>query len=388
MRFQPSLQLTPDALNQLKLVIQAHRTPQAIARRAQLILLWHTHPDWSTKQIARRVDRHESWVRKWRRRWNETHSLQDAPRSGAPRRFSPEVRAQVTALACSLPRSHGLPLSRWSRAELARHVARTLSPPAISASTVGRWLAVEQIHPWRYHSWQHISAPEEFLSRARPVLRLYEHATTLLEQGVWVVCTDEKTSIQARQAEQAPRPAIQNHPVYQSPRYHRHGAVNLMAALSVADGLVYGQCHTRKRFVDFRTFLETIIVAEAQRRGVQTIALVLDNGSTHAFKQLPQWACDLTTKLEGKLAVQLYWLPTNASWLDQIEIWFSLLQRKLLQPNHFSNCQELEQAIMDFMTHYNQTAKPLEWSYTVEALEHKLATRLEENVKLEDERVA
>ncbi len=71
MRFQPSqrsLQLTPNALNQLKLVVQAHRTPQAIACRAQLILLWHTHPDWSTKQVARRLNRHESWVRKWRRR--------------------------------------------------------------------------------------------------------------------------------------------------------------------------------------------------------------------------------------------------------------------------------------------------------------------------------
>ncbi len=110
-----------------------------------------------------------------------------------------------------------------------------------------------------------------------------------------------------------------------------------MAALSVADGLVYGQCHTRKRFIDFRSFLETVLVAEAQRRGVQTIALVLDNGSTHASKQLPRWVSDLATRSEGKLTVQLYWLPTNASWLDQIEIWFSLLQRKLLQPNHFSS---------------------------------------------------
>ncbi len=86
----------------------------------------------------------------------------------------------MTALACSLPRSHGLPLSRWSRAELARHATRTPSLPALSASTIGRWLAAEQIRPWRYHSWQHISAPEEFLSRARPILRLYEHATALL----------------------------------------------------------------------------------------------------------------------------------------------------------------------------------------------------------------
>jgi len=248
--------------------------------------------------------------------------------------------------------------------------------PPISASTIGRWLAAEQIRPWRYHSWQHIQKPEEFLERARPVLHLYEQATALLEQGVWVVCTDEKTSIQAREAEQAPRPAMPKHPVYQSPRYIRRGALQLMAALSVADGLVYGQCHPRKRFVDFRCFLETVIIAEAQRRRVQTVALILDNGSTHAPKQLPLWVKELASRSDGKLTMQLYWLPTNASWIDQIEIWFSLLQRKLLQPKHFTSLNELEQAIQDFIRYYNQTAKPLEWSYTVEKLERKLGTNL------------
>jgi hypothetical protein len=149
----------------------------------------------------------------------------------------------------------------------------------------------------------------------------------------------------------------------------------------VADGLVYGQCHPRKRFVDFRSFLETVIVAEAQRRRVQTVALVLDNGSTHAPKQLARWVQQLATTTEGKLRMQLYWLPVNASWLDQLEIWFSLLQRKLLQPNHFCGLDELEQAIQNFITRYNQTAKPLKWSYTAEQLEHKLATRLIRDVK-------
>ena len=145
--------------------------------------------------------------------------------------------------------------------------------PTISARTLGRWLTAEQIRPWRFHSWQHIQNPEAFLQRASRVLRLYEYAAALLEQGIWVVCTDEKTSIQARQAEQAPRPAIHKHPVHQSPRYKRQGALHLMAALSVADGLVYGQCQARKRFVDFRSFLETVLVAEAQRRQVQTVVV-------------------------------------------------------------------------------------------------------------------
>jgi hypothetical protein len=320
-RSQHSLLLAPRELDQLKLLIQAHRTPQAVARRAQLIEASHTHPDWGTKQMACALHWPESWVRKWRRRWQETHSLIDASRSGAPRRFSSEVRAQVTALACSLPRAYGVPLAHWSRAELARYVTTVPALPTLSARTIGRWLTAEQIRPWRFHSWQHIQNPEAFLQRARPVLQLYEYARALLEQGIWVVCADEKTSIQARQAEQAPRPAIHMHPVYQSPRYKRQEALHLMAAFSVADGLVYGQCHPRKRFVDFRSFLETVVVAEAHRRRVQKIALVLDNSPTHAPKQLPGLVQELEKTSEGKLTVQLYWLPTNASWLDQIEIW-------------------------------------------------------------------
>jgi transposase len=117
---QHALQLAPQELAQVKHLAQAQRTPQAVARRAGLIEAWYIHPNWSTKQFAQALSRHENWVRKWRHHWSETHSLQDAPRSGAPRRFSPEVRAQVTAVACSLPRSHGLPLTHWSRAELAR----------------------------------------------------------------------------------------------------------------------------------------------------------------------------------------------------------------------------------------------------------------------------
>jgi transposase len=376
-----SFQLSPTDVKPLLQLIQAHRTPQAVVRRARIVLAVHAHPDWSSQQLAQLLELNPRLVRKWRHRWQETHSLKDLPRSGPRRRFPAQVRAQVTALACSLPRSHGVPLAHWSRAELARYVAATPSLPPISASTIGRWLAAEQIRPWRYHSWQHIQDAEAFLLRARPVLQLYEQAAALLQQGIWVVCTDEKTCIQAREAEQAPRPAIHEHPVYQSPRYHRHGVLHLMAALSVADGLVYSQCHPRKRFVDFRSFLETIVVAEACRRRVQTIALVLDNGPTHASKQLPGWVSELARTLEGKLTMQLYWLPTNASWLDQIEIWFSLLQRKLLQPNHFTSLNELEQAIADFITHYNQTAKPLKWSYTDEKLERKLAARLRGDVQ-------
>jgi len=187
-----------------------------------------------------------------------------------------------------------------------------------------------------------------------------------------VICVDEKTSIQARKRPQAPDPARSGQPVHVSHRYERKGALNLFAALSVADGKVYGRCRLRKRFVDFQAFLLATVIPEALARGVHTVALIIDNSTTHAPKQLERWLEEQIAAHGWALNIQVYWLPVNASWLDQIEIWFSILQRKLLQPNHFERSGKLKQAITDFIAYSNETAKPVQWSYTVAELEEKL----------------
>lgn len=290
--------------------------------------------------------------------------------------FPPEVRAQVTATACTLPRQTGVPLARWSRAEVARKVAASLEGHAPSASTVGRWLKAERLRPWRYHSWQHIHDPKRFLERARPALQLYAQALSLLREGTWLVCLDEKTSIQAREGEQPPRPAQSGQPQRREARYQRRGARHLFAGLSVADGQVYGTCRARKTFADFQAFVQQVIIPQALQRGVRTVHLILDNGTTHAPKQLERWLQEQPAVVQDQLTFHVCWLPPNASWLDQMEIWFSILQRKLLQPNHFVSVQDLEQAIADFLTYYNQQAKPIKWTYTVEQLEQKLGIHL------------
>jgi len=286
------------------------------------------------------------------------------------------VRAQVTAIACSLPKQSQVPLARWSRAELARRVSQDLTLPRLSASSVGRWLKAERLRPWRYHSWQHIHDPQTFLQRARPVLQAYAQAQVLLRAGTWLVSLDEKTSIQAREGEQPPRPARPGKPMRHEARYHRRAARHLFAGLSVADGQVYGTCRERKCFVDFQAFLQQVIIPEALRRKVQTVTFILDNGTTHAPKQLERWLREQEAGCSERLHFQVLWLPPNASWLDQIEIWFSVLQRKHLQPNHFVSTTALETSLSDYIASYNQTAKPINWTYTVEKLEHKLGKHL------------
>jgi transposase len=290
--------------------------------------------------------------------------------------FPPQVRAQVTAIACSLPKQCQVPLSRWSRAELARHVAGDPTLAHLSASTIGRWLKAERLRPWRYHAWQHVHDPASFFLRARPVLHAYGQAQALLRHGTWLISLDEKTSIQAREGEQPPRPARPGKPLLHEARYHRRGARHLFAGLSVADGKVYGTCRQRKCFVDFQAFVQQEIIPEALRRQVHTVIFILDNGTTHAPKQLEGWLREQERVYEERLHFQVLWLPPNASWLDQIEIWFSLLQRKHLQPNHFLSTDALEASLGEYIAYYNQAAKPINWTYTVEKLEQKLGTHL------------
>jgi transposase len=246
----------------------------------------------------------------------------------------------------------------------------------IATSTIWHWFSNDKLKPWRYHSWQHILDLEAFLKRARPVLQWYEEAKTLLEQGFWVVCADEKTSIQARQRPQSPEPACPGHEMHIASRYKRKGALHLFGALSVADGLKYGQMRLRKRFIDFQAFLLEVIIPAALQRGVHTLILILDNGPTHAPKQLEAWLQQQIAIHNWPLKIEVYWLPTNASWLNQIEIWFSVLQRKLLTPNHFANLRSLVESINSFIRFENRSAKPIAWSFTVEKLELKLGSTL------------
>lgn len=296
--------------------------------------------------------------------------------AGHPGIFPPETRAQTTALACSLPKKQGLPLARHSSESITRQLIETGQVKKIACSTVRRWLAAEKLKPWRFRLWQHIVEPKAFVVRAKPVLRLYQHAKALLERGIWVVCCDEKTSLQARQPEQASVATAKGQSAKLNGRYKRMGAVQLIGALSVADGKIMGMCREQKCFADFAAFITQIVLPQALRRKVKRVVLIIDNGPTHAPKQLQSWLNEELKRRKLALSVKVQWLPVRASWLDQIEIWFSKLQSKVLRPNDFEDVPALVTTITDFMEYCNQTAQPIKWSYTVEKLERKLAANL------------
>jgi len=195
----------------------------------------------------------------------------------------------------------------------------------------------------------------------------------MLAHGAWAAGRDEKTSIQAREAVVAPEPPIASAPLRQSPRSYRRGAQHVIAGWSVADGQVIGCCTARKRFVGFQRFLTTVLLPEAIRRQAPPGAvLILDTGPTHAPKRLAQWIA----AQHWPVTAQMMPAPANASRLDQIEIWFRVLQRKLLMPNHFAHAAALEQATAAFIAAHNAQAHPITWTYTSDALEKKLGSHL------------
>lgn len=353
-----AITLTPEQEARLQQLSTCYMAPFAIVQRAQILLLAHRHPEWQNAAIAQRVGCSVTTVKRWRQRWQTTDALHDAPRAGTRRTFTPLQRAQVVALACSAPRQYGQPWQRWSGEKLAQVVVKQQIVAAIAPSTIRRWLRADKIKPWRYHSWQHSTDPQ-FVERATPVLDLYAQAPALQAQGELTVCTDEKTSIQARQRVTATKAPAPSEVMQVADRYKRMGALQLFCALVVASGLTFVQTRLTKKFVDFKAFLLAFFQS-ALCIGVTVVHLILDNGPTHAPKQLGTWLASLELAFE----VRLYWLPRYASWLDQVEIIFSKVQRDVLTPNDFPSLLALERNLHAYFTELNTHPKPIQWTYT------------------------
>lgn len=366
-RLKPKYQieLTPEQVSKLTQISQHYTAPYCAVQRANILLL--AHAGHSNAEIARRTNCCVQTVRNWRQRWPARHQLHDAARSGAPRQIPATALAAVTALACSRPAQHGEVTSRWSAGQLATVALREKSVARISESTVRRCLRADPLKPWQHHAWQKSSDPD-FVAKAAPVLELYETAPADAARGVLTVCADEKTSLQARQRLTPTKPACPGQPLQVSDRYKRMGALQLFCALAVASGLTFTRTFTRKCFAQFKEFLLGLF-ASSLCAGIKVLNLILDNGPTHAPKQLSPWLAGLELAFE----VRIFWLPKHASWLDQVEIIFSKVQRQLLTPNDFASTQALERDLMAYFAKLNENPKPVQWTYTKSKMLAKFA---------------
>jgi len=361
------ISLTAAERERLKKMAYGHKTPHQSRIRAQVVL--HAARGRSNARIARETGLHLDTVRTWRGRFFEQglQGLADRKRSGRPCAFTPLQAAQVKAMACQLPAETGTPLSRWSCPELAREAVKRGIAEALSASTVRRWLATDTLKPWQHRSWIFITDPN-FRARAARVLDLYARTWQgqALGEDEYVISADEKTSIQARCRCHPTLPPGRARAMRVNHTYGRGGALAYLAAYDVHRATVFGRCEDTTGIVPFMN-LVTQVMTQEPYASAKRVFWIVDNGSSHRGKKA---ADRLTRTFPNAVLVHT---PVHASWTNQVEIYFSVVQRKVVQPNDFTDLTEVRDRLRAFEDRYNATAQPFQWKFTTSDLDDLLA---------------
>jgi transposase len=350
--------LSDEDRRELERRVRSGRSQHRDVVRAKIVLLAGDGEDNTT--IAAWLDIAVNTVSRWRKRFacEGMAGLSDRKRSGRPKVIGVAVVAEVTAIACELPAKRNLPFSRFSSAEIAAEVIASGVTDQISASSVRRILHDAVIRPWRYRSWIFPRDPR-FAEKAGVVLDLYERiygGHDLLDDE-FVISTDEKTSIQARCRCHPSLPPGRARLMRVEHEYERKGALNYLAALDVHRGLLFGRCEEKTGIVAFERLL-TDVMAQEPYVSARTVFVVCDSGSSHRG----QASIDRTRDKWPN--VSLVHVPVHASWLNQIEIVFSILQRKVLSPNDLVDLDALAERIASFERCFNEKAQPFNWNFT------------------------
>ena len=286
--------------------------------------------------------------------------------------FPPAVIIEVKALACELPRKMGIPLSRFSITELQREVIERGIVAKVSGMTLWRWLDEDAIKPWRYRSWIFPRDPE-FSYKAGLILDLYEGfwQGRPLSRRDYIISADEKTSIQARKRKHdtlGPKPGQVMHIEHE---YQRKGAWAYLAAWDIRRAKIFSRLEEKNGIGPFDRLVSQVMSQEPYA-SAERVFWIIDNCSCHrgerSVKRLQrQWPNIVPVHL-----------PIHASWLNQIEIYFSIVTRKVLTPNDFSSRLEVKERLFGFQKRYQEVAKPFEWKFTRADLD-RLCARLSYN---------
>lgn len=288
---------------------------------------------------------------------------------------------EVKALACELPHNIGIPLSRLSISELRREVLERGIVAKVSGMTLWRWLAQDAIKPWRYRSWIFPRDPQ-FSHKAGKVLDLY--------RGFWqgkplgdrdyVISADEKTSIQARKRKHpslAPQPGQVMKIEHE---YIRKGAWTYLAAWDTRRAKIFGRLEEKNGIGPFDRLVGQVMGQEPYA-SAKRVFWVMDNCSCHRGEKS---VSRLQKKWPNIIPVHL---PIHASWLNQIEIYFSIVTRKVLTPNDLSSLAKAEDRIFSFQDRYQEIAEPFQWKFTKADLDH-LCTKLKGSNKAGNKELA
>lgn len=330
--------LTGEQRRELERIVRAATSQQRLVKRARVALL--AEKGLTNEEIAPLVALSAHKVGKWRRRVAEQgiEGIADRPRAGGPRRYGHDERLRVFQTACSPPPQGE---TQWTVRSLAAAVG-------IGKSQTHAILSEADLKPHQVRSWL-TSIDPNFDTKQAEVCGLYLNPP----EGAIVVSIDEKTSLQAKEPIRQEIALTPGTPARREFEYKRHGTVALLAALLVHTGEIKGKVYERNSRVEFLDFLELV---EAEIPADKQVHAILDNLQVHKTAEVVAW-------LEAHPRWHFHFTPTHASWLNQIELFFSILSRRLLRRGSFRSKEDLKEQLLSFIQRYNPSAKPFAWTY-------------------------
>lgn len=358
-RSSPFVIRLPDADRaELQRRTRCYTLPHAVVVRAKIVLL--AAEGLENTQVAARLGVHVNVVSRWRKRFAEEgmSGLADRERPGRPRVFPAVVVAEVKAMACEPPEDRQVPQSRWSAADLAAQAAAEGLVGSVARSTVQRWLAADAIRPWRYRSWIFPRDPD-FAVKAGRVLDLYQRVWEGRELGddEYVLSTDEKSQLQVLSRCHPGLPPGPRRPGRYEFEYERHGTVAYLAAYDVHRAYLMGRVEATTGIAPFAALVSQVMTTEPYA-SARRVFWVADNGCSHRGQ------ASADRMAEAWPNAVLVHLPVHASWVNQVEIVLSIIQRKVIEPADFKDSGALAARLLAFQDRYNATARPFDWKFT------------------------
>ena len=376
----------------LESLVRKQTERQSIVMRAKIILL--ADEGLQHQEIAQELATTGNTVSVWVARWRALAGkppqarLEDAPRPGAPDKFSAEQLCQIIAIACENPADHGRPITHWTHRELAQVVIEKGIVDSISVSHLGALLKKNDLQPHRSKYWLNAKPDERKEERIAGICELYLGATERCADEIFL-SIDEMTGVQALERCAPDLPMGPRKPIAREFEYIRHGTQTLLAGFNVVTGVIQGLCRDTRKEQDLVDLVAHLIETNP---GYQTYHFVADQLNTHKSASLVEYVADfcgidqglgvkgkegILKSMETREAflskqgkrIVFHYTPKHASWMNQIEIWFGILMKKVIKRGNFLSKDDLKNKILAFIDYFNETmAKPFKWTYQGKAL--------------------